>query len=139
MAACTNGIALHGGLLPFAATFFNFVDYLKPALRLACLSGIHSIYVFTHDSVFLGEDGPTHEPIEQLATLRATPNCYVIRPADALETLEAWKLAVAAKGAPYVSRSHAAEASVSRRARRRREQGRLRARRCGRRQARTSF
>jgi transketolase len=102
MAACTNGIALHGGLLPFAATFFNFLDYLKPALRLGCLSGVHSIYVFTHDSVFLGEDGPTHQPIEQLATLRATPNCYVIRPADALETLEAWKLAVAAKGAPYV-------------------------------------
>jgi len=102
MAAATNGIALHGGLLPFAATFFNFLDYLKPALRLGCLSGIHSIYVFTHDSVFLGEDGPTHEPIEQLATLRATPNCYVIRPADAIETLEAWKLAAAAKGAPYV-------------------------------------
>jgi transketolase len=102
MAACSNGIALHGGLLPFAATFFNFVDYLKPALRLGCLTGIHSIYVFTHDSVFLGEDGPTHEPIEQLATLRATPNCYVVRPADSLETLEAWKLAVAAKGAPYV-------------------------------------
>ncbi len=102
MAAATNGIALHGGLLPFAATFFNFLDYLKPALRLGYLTGIHSIYVFTHDSVFLGEDGPTHEPIEQLATLRATPNCYVIRPADSLETLEAWKLAVAAKGAPYV-------------------------------------
>jgi len=102
MAAATNGIALHGGLLPFAATFFNFVDYCKPALRLACLSGIHSIFVFTHDSVFLGEDGPTHEPVEQLAMLRATPNCYVVRPADALETLEAWKLAVAAKDAPYV-------------------------------------
>jgi transketolase len=101
MAACTNGIALHGGLLPFAATFFNFVDYLKPALRLGCLTGIHSIYVFTHDSVFLGEDGPTHQPIEQLATLRATPNCYVVRPADALETLEAWKLALARKGAPW--------------------------------------
>ncbi|HEY6450256.1 MAG TPA: transketolase, partial [Candidatus Cybelea sp.] len=102
MAACTNGISLHGGLLPFAATFFNFLDYLKPALRIGCLSGIHSIYVFTHDSVFLGEDGPTHEPIEQLATLRATPNCFVIRPADSLETLEAWKLAIAAKNAPYV-------------------------------------
>lgn len=101
MAACTNGIALHGGLLPFAATFFNFVDYLKPALRLGCLTGIHSIYVFTHDSVFLGEDGPTHEPVEQLAMLRATPNCYVVRPADALETLEAWKLALARKGAPW--------------------------------------
>jgi transketolase len=102
MAACTNGIALHGGLLPFAATFFNFVDYLKPALRLGCLTGIRSIYVFTHDSVFLGEDGPTHQPIEQLATLRATPNCFVVRPADSLETLEAWKLAIAHKGAPWV-------------------------------------
>jgi transketolase len=102
MAAASNGIALHGGLLPFAATFFNFLDYCKPALRLACLSRIHSIYVFTHDSVFLGEDGPTHEPIEQLATLRATPNCYVVRPADALETLEAWKLAVTRKNAPWV-------------------------------------
>ncbi len=102
MAAATNGIALHGGLLPFAATFFNFVDYLKPALRLTCLTKIHAIYVFTHDSVFLGEDGPTHEPIEQLAMLRATPNCFVVRPADSLETLEAWKLAVAGKEAPWV-------------------------------------
>jgi transketolase len=102
MAACTNGIGLHGGLLPFAATFFNFLDYCKPALRLGCLSGIHSIYVFTHDSVFLGEDGPTHQPIEQLATLRATPNCYMVRPADALETLEAWKLAISRKGSPWV-------------------------------------
>jgi transketolase len=94
MAAATNGIALHGGLLPFAATFFNFVDYLKPALRLAALSNLHTIFVFTHDSIFLGEDGPTHEPIEQLAMLRATPNLRVVRPADALETLEAWKLAI---------------------------------------------
>jgi transketolase len=101
MAACTTGIALHGGLLSFAATFFNFLDYMKPAFRLACLGKVHSIYVFTHDSIFLGEDGPTHEPIEQLATLRATPNCYVVRPADSLETLEAWKLALAGKDAPW--------------------------------------
>ncbi|MFY9719001.1 MAG: transketolase [Candidatus Cybelea sp.] len=101
MAAASNGIALHGGLLPFAATFFNFLDYLKPSFRLACLTKIHSIYVFTHDSVLLGEDGPTHQPIEQLATLRATPNCYVVRPADSLETLEAWKLAVAGRDAPW--------------------------------------
>ena len=74
MAAVNNGIAYHGGLLPFSATFFNFVDYLKPALRLTALAHIHHIYVFTHDSVFLGEDGPTHEPIEQLAMLRAIPN-----------------------------------------------------------------
>jgi transketolase len=94
MAAATNGIALHGGLLPFCATFFNFLDYLKPSLRLAAINKIRCVYVFTHDSVFLGEDGPTHQPIEQLAMLRATPNVIDIRPADALETLEAWKFAV---------------------------------------------
>ncbi|MDE2482478.1 MAG: transketolase [bacterium] len=94
MAAASNGIALHGGLMPFCATFFNFADYLKPSLRLAALTGLHEIYVFTHDSVFLGEDGPTHQPIEQLAMLRAMPNLRVVRPADALETLEAWKLAI---------------------------------------------
>ena len=131
MAACTNGIGLHGGLLPFAATFFNFVDYLKPALRLACLTKIRSIYVFTHDSVFLGEDGPTHEPIEQLATLRATPNCYVVRPADSLETLEAWKLAVAAKGAPWVLVLTRQKVAVPGRPRRRRRKGRVRPRRRG--------
>jgi transketolase len=103
MAAATNGIALHGGLMPFCATFFNFVDYLKPALRLAALTKLHAIFVFTHDSVFLGEDGPTHQPIEQLAMLRATPNVRVIRPADSLETCEAWKLAVDPhSGCPYV-------------------------------------
>jgi transketolase len=100
MAAATNGIAMHGGLLPFCATFFNFLDYLKPSLRLAALNQIRCIYVFTHDSVFLGEDGPTHQPIEQLAMLRATPNVIDIRPADALETLEAWKIAVAPETGP---------------------------------------
>jgi transketolase len=100
MAAATNGIALHGGLLPFCATFFNFLDYLKPALRLAALNQIRSIYVFTHDSVFLGEDGPTHQPIEQMAMLRAIPNVIDIRPADALETLEAWKIAVQPETGP---------------------------------------
>ncbi|MGB8796655.1 MAG: transketolase [Candidatus Aquilonibacter sp.] len=102
MAAVTNGIALHGGLMPFCATFFNFVDYLKPSLRLAALTKLHVIYVFTHDSVFLGEDGPTHEPIEQLAMLRATPNVRVVRPADSLETCEAWKLAIDPAGIPWV-------------------------------------
>ena len=103
MAAATNGIALHGGLMPFCATFFNFVDYLKPSLRLAALTKIHAIYVFTHDSVFLGEDGPTHQPIEQLAMLRATPNLRVVRPADSLETLEAWKLAIdPTSGTPWI-------------------------------------
>jgi transketolase len=102
MAAATNGIALHGGLLPFCATFFNFLDYCKPALRLAAINKIRCIYVFTHDSVFLGEDGPTHQPIEQLAQLRATPNVIDIRPADAVETLAAWKFAVQPETGPSV-------------------------------------
>ncbi len=101
MGAAISGIALHGGLLPFGATFFNFADYLKPALRLAAINQIREIYVFTHDSVFLGEDGPTHQPIEQLAMLRATPNVMLVRPADALETLEAWKLAIQPKTGPW--------------------------------------
>jgi transketolase len=101
MVAINNGIALHQGLLPFGATFFNFVDYAKPAVRLACLSKLHTIFVFTHDSFFLGEDGPTHQPVEQLATLRATPNCFVVRPADALEVTAAWKLAVSRDGSPW--------------------------------------
>jgi transketolase len=102
MAAATNGIALHGGLLPFCATFFNFLDYCKPALRLAALNKVRCVYVFTHDSVFLGEDGPTHQPIEQLATARATPNVIDLRPADALETLEAWKFAIQPETGPSV-------------------------------------
>ncbi|HEV3156880.1 MAG TPA: transketolase [Candidatus Baltobacteraceae bacterium] len=100
MGAIVNGIALHGGLLPFSATFFNFLDYMKPAVRLAALSHLRAIFIFTHDSFYLGEDGPTHQPVEQLATLRATPNIAVIRPADALETLEAWKCAIAPKTGP---------------------------------------
>jgi transketolase len=100
MAAISSGLAIHGGLLPFSATFFNFLDYLKPALRLAALNKIREIFVFTHDSVFLGEDGPTHQPIEQLAMLRATPNVVDIRPADALETLEAWKHAIQPETGP---------------------------------------
>jgi transketolase len=92
MASAANGIALHGGLRPYVATFFNFVDYLKPALRLSALTEAPVIYVFTHDSVGLGEDGPTHQPIEQLATLRATPHFLTIRPADANEAAEAWRV-----------------------------------------------
>jgi transketolase len=102
MAAATNGMAAHGAILPFCATFFNFLDYCKPALRLAALNQMRTIYVFTHDSVFLGEDGPTHQPIEQLAMLRATPNVIDMRPADALETLEAWKYAVQPGTGPSV-------------------------------------
>lgn len=93
MAAAANGIALHGGLRPFVATFFNFADYLKPALRLSALMELPVLYVFTHDSIALGEDGPTHQPIEQLASLRAVPNMVTIRPADANEVAEAWRAA----------------------------------------------
>jgi transketolase len=101
MGAINNGIALHGGLLPFGATFLNFLDYMKGAVRLAALNTIRCYYVFTHDSVFLGEDGPTHQPIEHLAHMRALPNLKVIRPADALETLEAWKVMIAASDGPW--------------------------------------
>ena len=98
MGAMSNGIAAHEGLTPFTATFFNFSDYMKPAVRLAALNNTREIFVFTHDSVFLGEDGPTHQPIEQLAMLRAMPNLTTFRPADALETLEAWKYAISHEG-----------------------------------------
>ena len=101
MAAINNGLALHGGLLPFGATFLNFLDYMKGAVRLACINKVRCYYVLTHDSVFLGEDGPTHQPIEHLAHMRATPNLMLVRPADALETLEAWKVMVNAKDGPW--------------------------------------
>ncbi|HET9393441.1 MAG TPA: transketolase [Candidatus Rubrimentiphilum sp.] len=101
MGAINNGIALHGGLLPFGATFLNFLDYMKGAVRLAALNSIRCYYVFTHDSVFLGEDGPTHQPIEHLAHMRAVPNLKVIRPADSLETLAAWKVMIAAGDGPW--------------------------------------
>ncbi|MCW2960866.1 MAG: transketolase [Thermoleophilia bacterium] len=94
MAAITNGIHAHGGLRAFGATFLIFSDYMRPAIRLSALMGLPSIWVFTHDSVFLGEDGPTHQPIEQLAALRAIPNLLVLRPAEANETLAAWKVAI---------------------------------------------
>jgi transketolase len=93
MGAIVNGLNLHG-LRAFGSTFFNFLDYMKPAVRLAALMHLPSIFVFTHDSIGLGEDGPTHQPIEQLATLRATPNCYVVRPAGANETGLAWRFAI---------------------------------------------
>jgi transketolase len=93
MGAIVNGLNLHG-LKAFGSTFFNFLDYMKPAVRLAALMHLPSIYVFTHDSIGLGEDGPTHQPIEQLATLRATPNFYVVRPAGANETAMAWRFAI---------------------------------------------
>ncbi|MGP1437524.1 MAG: transketolase [Treponema sp.] len=99
MAAVTNGIALHGGLIPFCATFLVFADYLRPSLRLSALMKMPAIYVFTHDSIFVGEDGATHQPIELLASLRAIPNLLVLRPGDAEETLLAWKMAMLNKTA----------------------------------------
>ena len=100
MAAASNGMALHGGVIPYAATFFVFSDYMRPALRLGALMGAPAKYVFTHDSIGLGEDGPTHQPVEHLAMLRATPNFTVVRPADATETVAAWKLAMTTNGGP---------------------------------------
>ncbi len=94
MGSAANGMALHGGILPFTATFFTFSDYMRPAIRLGSLMEQHVVYVFTHDSVALGEDGPTHQPVEHLAALRAIPNLSVIRPADANETAVAWRVAV---------------------------------------------
>ena len=94
MGGILNGLALHGGILPYGGTFLVFSDYMRPSIRLAALSGAHVVYVFTHDSVAVGEDGPTHQPIEHLAALRAIPNLTVIRPADANETAEAWRIAL---------------------------------------------
>lgn len=100
MGAALNGMALHGGLKVFGGTFFVFSDYLRPAIRMAALMGLPVTYVFTHDSIAVGEDGPTHEPIEHLAALRAMPNLSVIRPADGNETAAAWKLAIESKETP---------------------------------------
>jgi transketolase len=100
MGAITNGLALHGGLVPFAATFFIFSDYMRPPMRLASIMKLHITYVFTHDSVGLGEDGPTHQPIEQLTGLRLMPNLVLIRPADATEVVEAWKIAMERREGP---------------------------------------
>ncbi len=100
MASMMNGIALHGGMLPYAGTFLIFSDYMRPAVRLAALMGVHVIYVYTHDSIGLGEDGPTHQPVEHLSSLRAIPNMTLIRPADAAEVVEAWRIALAHKGGP---------------------------------------
>ena len=94
MGGAVNGMAAHGGVIPFSATFLVFSDYMKPAIRLGALMKIKAIYVFTHDSIAVGEDGPSHEPIEQLAGLRAIPGLTVIRPADGNETAEAWTLAI---------------------------------------------
>ena len=100
MGSTMTGISLNGGLIPFGGTFLTFSDYMRPAIRLACLSEIQVIYVFTHDSVGLGEDGPTHQPIEHLAALRAIPHLFVVRPADVHEVREAWRLAILRRHAP---------------------------------------
>ncbi len=123
MGAAVNGMAAHGGVLPFSATFLVFSDYMKPSIRLGALSQLRAIYVFTHDSIGVGEDGPTHEPIEQLAGLRAIPGLTVIRPADPNETAEAWAFAVQHDGptllamtrqnVPHLDRSRAVDAAVA--------------------------
>jgi transketolase len=94
MGGIVNGMILHGGLRPYCATFMVFSDYMRPSIRLAALMKLPVIYVFTHDSVFVGEDGPTHEPVEHLAALRAIPNLLVLRPGDAEETAQAWRMAL---------------------------------------------
>lgn len=100
MGGALNGMALHGGVIPYGATFLVFADYCRPSIRLAALSHIPTIFIFTHDSVGLGEDGPTHQPVEHLASLRAIPNLTVIRPADANETAQAWKVALEKRDGP---------------------------------------
>ena len=102
MAAAMNGMALHGGIRPYGGTFFVFTDYARPAMRLAALMKIPTTFVMTHDSIGVGEDGPTHQPVEHLAICRATPNTYVFRPADTVETAEAWEIAVTSKETPSV-------------------------------------
>jgi transketolase len=102
MGAIVNGIAAHGGLIPYGATFLIFSDYMRPAIRLAALSKLHVVHVFTHDSIALGEDGPTHQPVEQLAGLRAIPDLVVIRPADANETAVAWRVAIEMRDRPVL-------------------------------------
>ena len=100
MGAVMNGMALHGGIIPYGGTFLVFADYMRPAIRLAALMGRQAIYVFTHDSIGLGEDGPTHQPVEHLSALRCIPNLLVLRPADAAETAEAWRVAVRHRSGP---------------------------------------
>jgi transketolase len=102
MAAAMNGLALHGGIIPYSGTFLVFADYARPAIRLAALMGVRAIHVMTHDSIGLGEDGPTHQPVEHLAALRAIPNLLVFRPADAVETAECWEIALGRTNRPSV-------------------------------------
>jgi len=102
MCAILNGIALHGGFIPYGSSFFVFTDYCRPSIRLAALMGVHVIFVFTHDSIGVGEDGPTHQPVEQLTSLRAIPNLTTIRPGDANEAVAAWRVAMMHRGGPIM-------------------------------------
>ncbi len=102
MAASLNGMALHGGVIPYGGTFFCFTDYCRPSIRLAGLMGIRSIFVMTHDSIGLGEDGPTHQPVEHLAACRVIPNVIVMRPCDAVEAAECWQIALESKTSPSI-------------------------------------
>jgi len=102
MAAAMNGLALYGGLIPYGGTFLIFTDYCRPAIRLSALMRQRVIYVMTHDSIGLGEDGPTHQPVEHLASLRAIPNLHVLRPADGVETAECWELAMCQANTPSI-------------------------------------
>lgn len=102
MAAIMNGMALHGGIIPYSGTFLQFADYCRPSIRLAALMEQRVIHVMTHDSIGLGEDGPTHQPVEHLSALRAIPNCYVFRPCDGVETAECWELAIKKEDAPAI-------------------------------------
>lgn len=114
MGSILNGMALHGGVIPYGATFLIFSDYMRPAIRLAAMMRRHVIYVFTHDSIGLGEDGPTHQPVEQLATLRAIPGLTVIRPGDAAETVEAWRVALSLRGPVALALTRQAVPSLDR-------------------------
>ena len=102
MAAAMNGLAVHGGVIPYGGTFFVFTDYMRPAIRMAAIMGIRVIHVSTHDSIGLGEDGPTHQPVEHLASLRAMPNVHMFRPGDAMETAECWELAIRRADGPSI-------------------------------------
>ena len=113
MGAVMNGMALHGGVIPFGGTFLTFTDYCRPAIRLSALMELRVIYVMTHDSIGLGEDGPTHQPIEHLASLRAMPNLLLFRPADAIETAECWELASGQRRAPVGARADTAGGALS--------------------------
>ena len=113
MAAAMNGMALHGGIIPYGGTFLIFTDYSRPAIRLSALQQVRVVYVMTHDLIGLGEDGPTHQPVEHLMSLRAMPNLDVFRPADAVETAECWELALRRPDGPSRARADPAEPAAA--------------------------